>query len=94
MLTPREDEAMPPFPATHLLRRLRHALDRSLAGLCVDGVPGRTQWRILQAAKLRGAEASREDGLGNLLLVPCNQLQAGGCCHIERLRYGVVSNAC
>ena len=47
-----KNEAVPSFPATHLLRRLRHALDGPLAGLGVEGVARGAQGRVMQSTQL------------------------------------------
>ena len=48
MLHPCEYDAVVLLPATRLRRRLRHALHGPLAGLGVGGVPGGTEWGILE----------------------------------------------
>ena len=67
---------MAPVPATHLLHRLRHALDGPFAGLSVHRVPWRAQRRLLQAQQRRGAEVCGEYRLRYDLLVPGDQLLA------------------
>ena len=64
------------LPSTHLLRRLRHALDGPFTRLGMHRVPRRAQRRLLQAQQLRGAHVCGEYRLRYDLLVPGNQLLA------------------
>ena len=96
MLASRDDEAMLPSPATHLLHRLRHALE--LAVLTQDCVWMEYLGGLSGASsRLRSSKLLRQDlktGLETCSLShACHQLPAGGYHHIEGLGYGVVSIA-
>ena len=67
MLHPCEDDAVVPLPATRLRRRLRHALHGPLAGMGVGGVPGGTEWGILERSQLSRTQRCREHWLSDLL---------------------------